>query len=217
MAERIFVLSSVTALLFLFLPVSSTLGQVEVRPGVKAGANLSSFAGDDADTPSTVSSKVRTGVIAGAFLLIDVAGPLAIQPELLYVQKGEQAEGRTPTGFKGLVTSKVDYVELPVLLKVQVPITGPIVPIIFGGPSVALNVNASQTVTGAGSIVSQDFDDGVEPIEFGVHLGGGIDISTGVGILTFDIRYQRGITNIISENPGEIKNRGVGITGGLAF
>lgn len=198
----------------LFAISAPAQGQVDVRPGLTFGVNLANFGGEDASSSSNVER--RRGVVAGGFLLIDVAGPLALQPELLYVQKGQRAEGDT---FQGTVTitSKVDYIELPMLVKLQVPVAGPITPTVFGGPSVGVNVNASEEVSRDGRSATQDFDDEIESTELGVHLGAGLDISTGTGILTVDVRYQLGVNNIVSEGPGELKNRGIGIVGGFAF
>ena len=200
-------------------------GQVEVNPGIKAGVNFASFGGEDTDEFfQGADEKFRTGVILGGFVEIDPPGPFALQPELLYVQKGSKAEatvgGETVTGI-----DKINYIEVPLLAKWQISVTGPLTPTLFAGPAVGVPVSATSEIEGSGGSSSTDIDELIKPTDLGIHIGAGLDVATGTGELTLDVRYQFGITTILrGDNKSlqdrgveKIKNRGIGITAGFAF
>mgnify|MGYP000541810377 FL=1 len=199
-------------------------GQAEVKPGIKVGANLASFGGGDADRFfEGADEQFRTGVVLGGFVTIDPAGPFALQTELLYIQEGVQAEG---TLSETTVTYKINYIEVPILAKLQIPVTGPLTPTFFAGPSVGVPVSETVELEQSGSSSSRSIDDLIDPTDVGVHVGGGLDIAAGTVEVTLDLRYQIGVTSIFRQGENEvldragvedIKNRGIGITAGLAF
>jgi hypothetical protein len=95
------------------------------RLGLEGGINLSSFNG--ATAGSIYAS--RLGFVGGAFLNLPL-GALAIQPEVLYAQKGGKING---------FDYQLDYVEIPILLDVN--LVGPLG--ILLGP--AFNANVATT------------------------------------------------------------------------
>jgi hypothetical protein len=200
-------------------------GQVEVNSGIKAGVNFASFGGEDADRFfQGADEQFRTGVTIGGFVRVDPAGPFALQTELLYTQKGAKLE-ETVFGETTTTIYKIDYIEVPLLAKVQIPVTGPLTPNFFAGPAVGVPVRENVEIESTSGSDSGSIDDLIEPTDIGVHLGGGVNIAAGTVEVTLDIRYQFGLTNIfqdgnpILESAGieDIKNRGIGITAGLSF
>src|SRR5215211_3696797 len=84
------------------------------RFGIVAGINSSTVAGDETEDASR-----RTGVIAGILLSVPVAPNFAIQPEFLYSMKGAKFGDSDAAG-----TVKLDYAEIPILLRIDVPASG---------------------------------------------------------------------------------------------
>src|SRR5215211_3888433 len=81
------------------------------RFGITAGMNSATVAGDDTEDASR-----RTGLIAGILLVVPIAPNVAIQPEFLYSMKGAKFDDTDVTG-----TVKIDYAEIPILLRFDVP------------------------------------------------------------------------------------------------
>lgn len=207
------------------LSASPAFGQLDIKPGVRVGGNFATLGGDDAELVFTLGDQGqeipidrRTGFMVGGYALIDFAGPFALQPELLYVQKGAQVE--TEFSFQGQTqtitsTLQLSYLELPVLAKLQVPLSGPVSPNVFAGPSVGINVASSQETESGGQSESEDVE--VSGTDFGLTVGAGVDVGLGVGTVNVDLRYGLGLSNIPSEGDASVKNRGIGVTAGLTF
>jgi len=108
------------------------------RLGVEGGIDLAGFNGKDAQ--DVFAS--RLGFVAGAFADLPLTSSLALQPEILYEQKGGKYNG---TAYQ------LNYVEIPVLLDVTfgIPVFNPG---ILLGPSFDTNVagvaNINQTDIG---------------------------------------------------------------------
>lgn len=185
---------------------------VEVKPGVRAGVNSMILSGDDTDDLDR-----RTGFMVGGFALVDFAGPFALQPELMYVQKGATQEesigGTTITG-----TTKLDYIEIPVLAKVQLPVQGGFSPHLFAGPTLGFTVTAEAKTEGGGESETEDLSDEASETDVGLALGGGLDVNLAAGTLMIDVRYGLGLSNIDdTEGDQSVNNQGYMITVGFAF
>lgn len=181
----------------------SGMDGTSIKPGVRAGVDFMTVGGDDADD----DVERRTGFMVGGFALVDFGGPLALQPELTYTQKGA-------TNPDTDVTTKLDYIEIPVLAKFQVPVSGPVSPNIFAGPTLGFNVT-SELEDDNGN--TQDLNN-VSGTEFGLAFGGGVDFGVSSGTLMIDFRYELGLTSIDDSNADlSINNQGFMVTAGFAF
>jgi len=204
-------LFSILFVALLGLGTSPALGQaggaLDTKTGLRVGGTFMTFGGEDA--PSNLDR--RTGWLVGGFVVFDVAGPLALQPELNYVQKGaEDADGST--------TTKLNYIELPILLKVQTPSAGPVSPSLMLGPTAALNIKAEQETGSSTTDISDDIRTG----ELGLAFGVGLDAALGVGTLLVDVRYGIGVTSLdddddVGETDVSFRNQGFMVTAGYAF
>lgn len=147
-----------------------------VQLGLEAGANFSNFIGDSADI-GTLTDK-RLGFIGGGYLSINLSPSFAIRPEVLYEQKGAQVSGSS-------TQLQLDYVEVPVLLKIGLG-TPIINPNILLGASVGWNVLAQSTSGGSVSNINQS----------DVALIGGVELD----IDRFNVsgRYELGMQNVTS-------------------
>lgn len=91
--------------------------------GVEGGFNVASLNGPAGDVVAS-----RLGFVGGAYLNLPFGPALALQPELLFEQKGGQLNGNP---------YRLDYVEVPILLDVS--LVGPLG--ILLGPAFAANVD----------------------------------------------------------------------------
>lgn len=199
---------SILSLALLLISSAPVLAQLDIKPGIRAGVNFANAGGDD--VPDEVES--RTAFHVGAQVLIDPAGPFAIQPELLFTQKGfEQSAtfgGQTFTG-----TQRVNYLQLNGLAKFQIPVAGPVSPNIFVGPGIAFELSESFEFDGE----SEDTES-FKGTDFSAVVGGGVDFDAQFGTVMVDVRYDFGLTNVPdTDDDISVKNRTLGISVGLLF
>ncbi|MGZ7046245.1 MAG: outer membrane beta-barrel protein, partial [Candidatus Aminicenantales bacterium] len=93
--------------------------------GVKGGYAWSNLKFTGAEPPTGLTNlKNFTG---GVYFSIGL-GLFSIQPEVLYVRQGARMEA-----LPDWMEDRVDYIQVPVLLKIHV-IPGPISPMVYAGP-----------------------------------------------------------------------------------
>jgi hypothetical protein len=205
-----FVWSLAGSLSGLLLAVAPATAQTEVHFGPMAGASFADFHGADAGNTST-----RAGFVIGGFVRFGVSGPLQIEPQLLYVQKGSEAD--VGGGISG--TFKVDYVQIPVLIKAAFPVANNtrIVPSLFAGPALAFKVGCKIKATNGTTTVEEkcsDVDVSIKSTDFSFIFGGGAD----VGRIAFQLRYDLGLTKIEdASTPSDVKTKAWLFTVGYSF
>ena len=176
--------------------------------GVKGGVNLATQRntgeGDGADLQS------RIGIVAGVFATLPLFSPLELQPEVLFSSKGARVD------FEGVETSfVVDYLEVPVLARLSRRGGGRMHYYVAGGPSVGFLLRAVTRTKFATATEEVDIKDKVNRFDFGVAMGGGVEI----GSLVVDGRYTLGLQDIDKDKSDAIKttNRAVSLTVGFKF
>ena len=176
----------------------------QVSFGVKAGPQLTNFAGSDVE-----ESNMKVGFNVGGYANIRFSEQLAFQPELLFSLQGAKTEeslSEFGVTVKNEGKTNLSYINVPLMMK-WYAYDG----LNFEfGPQVGFNVAAkgksTTTTTGAG-----DFDGTVETegdienistVDFGVNIGAGYEMANG---LNFGLRYGRGLTSIsdIEDNNGD--------------
>lgn len=179
--------------------------------GVKGGVNFANV-NVSGDGSADVNFDRRTGGVGGVFVLFPVGtGPASLQIEGLFSQKGAKVD---EDGFAGKL--KLNYFDIPVLLRLSSGSTSSTSFHVFGGPSVGfrLGAHATDDLTEDGS-GSQDISDDVERIDFGVVAGVGVQS----GRFSVDARQQWGLSNIV-KNPDEgekFKTRTFSVMVGVRF
>lgn len=144
--------------------------------GLEAGANFSSFIGSDVTSYAGAASSNKMGFVGGGFLSLNFGSSFAIRPEILYEQKGTAIQGTS-------TTAELDYIEIPVLLKLS--LGSPVVnPGILLGPSFSFNTVA--TVSNGGTINNVSSSD--------IGIMGGIEIDFDKFLVSG--RYELGLQNI---------------------
>ncbi|MFB6272559.1 MAG: porin family protein [Salinibacter sp.] len=210
---------------------SAQADAVDLQVGIRVGLNFATFGGEEAETIQTllrglpsisgIEEGRRTGLIAGAFVVADFGGPVALRPGIRYIQKGSQIEftvqnfgGETESGS---ITIKADYLEVPIQARVELPAVGPVVPHVLAGPTVGFSVNAAAEASLEGESeainVGEDLGGNAISLEFGA--GAGIEVGAG-RMVTLDARFGLGLSDV----PGlrfSAQNRGIMATVGLTF
>ncbi|MBX0292852.1 PorT family protein [Hymenobacter sp. HSC-4F20] len=176
----------------------ATAGHAQgVKLGVKAGVNLANYGGDGKklieDTFGTdVKSLVgfHGGVMLNAPLSSD--GFFAIQPELLYSQKGGRLE---EDGDK--ITFRQSYLDLPVLARINAG------GFIFElGPQASLLLSSKTKVEVGGQSNEESDTDGMNKFQVGYAAGVGYQLSSGPN---FTIRYNGNFTSIDEDSDKDSK------------
>lgn len=160
------------------------------------------------------NSKLVTGTAVGAYATFGFGGMLALEPQLLLVDKGIKSE---EGGLSA--TAKLSYLQLPLLVKVLFPIGAPggVTGFLFAGPGVAYRVGCRLTLAQDGNELAGDCDtdeetDALRSFDSSVILGLGADI----GRATFSIRYDLGLSRLDqSAEANDIKNRSLILLGGV--
>ena len=192
----------------LWLLPTTAQAQFAVKPGVKIGLIGANMDDDLNDAGDEAELDGRTGILAGAFLLIDLPGPFALQPEVFYAQKGTSVNGFGTT----LLKLNVNYIDVPVLIKYQFGPSKLTRPTLFAGPSFSFKMSESLNGEDLDLFKSSDVS---------VILGAGIDVGVpGGGMLTFDLRLVQGLSNVLTEDgelEGSLYNEGLTLSAGYAF
>jgi len=186
--------------------------------GAKAGLNVSNFHGDDAE-----GLEWMTGFAGGVFMTWSATPVFGLQPEVLYVMNGaKDSEGDAEIKFK------VDYIQVPVLARIDLPLTGTLLPVLYAGPYVALNVSSNVEACLGNFCGEVDIKDYTTSSDFGFVIGGGFDAELGVGTLSMDVRYNVGMTDIddgiagsidesLEDLQADLKNQSLMVLVGFSF
>jgi hypothetical protein len=162
--------------------------------GLEAGANFSSLIGGDVskDIGNDLSSKL--GFVGGGFLSLNFGNSFAIRPEVLYEQKGTAISGTS-------TTTELDYIEVPVLLKLGLG-TPVFNPSILLGPSFSWNLLAQSDGKNFSGINSSD-----------VGLVGGVELDLSKFLVS--ARYELGLDNV--EKNVNVQNGTITLLVGYSF
>ncbi len=205
-----------SAALFLVLLLTAFLAPraEAITFGLKAGFNSSTISFNNTSSITADTNRVK-GLTAGVFASFSL-GLVSVQPELLYSRRGFQfyiPEGPYTYDYK------LDYLEVPVLVKVRVIPAGPIKPFVFAGPSFGYLLKAKGIDRSNEPEVSYDITDIFKRTEAAVVMGAGIDLGLPFIKATLDARYHLGLTVIqeSGEETSSTKNKGFSVMIGIGF
>jgi len=198
------------AVLILISAVSSMAIEISGL-GLKVGANFSRFSGPDVEP----EWKNRMALVGGAFLTLKLNNFLAIQPEILYSQKGPRWDAPLE-GEDFVGTVKLDYLEIPLLVKILIPVgaNAAIRPNLFMGPYLGFKMSAKLKYSW-GTTSDERTIDQIKSSDAGYVLGGGFDFVVGHGKFTFDIRYGMSFSTIATDST--MKNQTISAMLGYSF
>ena len=161
--------------------------------GIKGGLSLSKFTGKDASNDFT-SQKYRPSGAAGAFATYRLSDMFAASLEPMWVQRGNKFDAVAEDGSTHSVSTRVDYIDVPLLAKFYVPTSSNFHPNIFVGPDVAFRLDAKEKDTNSSQSIN--IKDNVKSTDFGVAFGLGTVYDIGKGGVSVDGRYYAGLTKI---------------------
>lgn len=180
------------ALAVLVMAPAAAAAQTTMTAGLKGGVNSSTIT-DEGNS----SLKRLLGGVGGVFVGGDVTSNVGIQVEGLYSMRGAK-----DTSDATETTLRMNYIDVPVLLRVGTGSGSGMGFHVFTGPQVSYLLNAKAT-SGALSI---DLKDDIEKIDFGWTLGVGVEANK----FLVDARYTMGLKNMSKAGSGadsEVKNR----------
>ena len=172
--------------------------------GVKGGVNVANV--DVSGDSNAPSFDPRIALVAGGFVRMPIASWLAVQAEGLYSEKGARFK-------EGGVDAKLilNYFEVPVLAHVR------LAHLFYAeaGPSMSFLLQAKGRTRFGGSTEDIDIKDSVETFDFGVAMGGGVEL----GRLIIDGRYTLGLSDSDKDktDTSKSKNRVISATLGFRF
>lgn len=171
--------------------------------GPELGVNLAKF-GDDAS-----DSDFKTGILGGGFVTYSIRNTHAFTGKVLFSQKGAKDGNRKQS---------MDYVEVPVIVRLFFNRDGAFRPNVFAGPSFGFLTGVRSKVGDGDYEKLKNYSDAYNTFDLGVTAGVGFnyECSPGTRIL-IDARYTHGLTDISKASNVSIINQAIGITAGISF
>jgi hypothetical protein len=186
-------------------------GSAQVAFGVSGGLSLASLTGDDVDE----DLDGRTGFNVGAFAELPLADIIWLVPGLYYVQKGATSDGPVED-------ISIDYLELPLLLRVGVSERDPVGINLFLGPTFALQLTCDFEVNNVTreceEEAASDFDI-TRKFDVGLAVGAGLSFSVSPTLsLLANALWDLGLMSIDdSAAQQDIKNEAILLNVGFVF
>ena len=151
--------------------------------GIKGGYNLAAVSFDgDGETGQ------RHGFHIGIYGESFISESFSIQPELLYSQQGYKI-----TNSSGTFTQKLDYINLPIMLKAYPSKNF----FLEAGPQVGLAVSHKEEYDGLFSS-SQEYDP--NNFDWGLNFGGGFKTNSGISL---SARYHLGLGDLYDKDKAQ--------------
>ena len=178
-----------TILKFLFiLSITLTAQAQKSNAGIKGGYNLAAV-NFDGDTETGQRHGFHVGFYGESF----ISKSVSLQAELLYSQQGYQLKDDAST-----FTQKLDYINLPVLLKLYPTRNF----FLEAGPQVGVAISHKEEFDSNFRLfdTTQEFEP--DNFDWGVNFGGGFKTDSGI---SFGVRYHLGLGSVYDE--GDPKNR----------
>jgi outer membrane protein with beta-barrel domain len=174
------------------------------------GLSLSKAGGADVGG----ESKLVTGTAVGAFLTLGFSRLLALEPQVLMVEKGLKSE---EGGLSA--TIKLTYLQLPLLVKLRFPMgpEGRTTGFLFAGPAAAYRVGCRLKLAQSGNELNGGCDsdgeaESLRSFDSSMIFGLGAD----VGRATVSLRYDLGLSKLDqSAAANDIKNRALILLAGV--
>jgi|EndMetStandDraft_4_1072995.scaffolds.fasta_scaffold83913_1 hypothetical protein len=175
--------------IFFIALMAISVMHAQAQFGVKAGLNLASWGGDDADDDA---KKSLLGPYFGVFYNIKASEMFSIQPELVYSMQGVKYEDDP---FKAKYA--LSYLNLTPLLRYNNP-SGFFAGI---GPQIGFLLSGKYKEDGEDDV---DIKDELKGIDIGAAIALGYELKSGFG---FYARYNHGFTTVVDDDDTKIFNR----------
>jgi len=212
MRSRILALLACSALVVALTPGQS-LAQARTTFGIEGGINVANIDFTASDTADSVPSfDSRTRGVGGFFVAVDFNRHAGLQIEALYSQKGTKTSFSDSEGsFE--VEASLDYIEIPVLFRANMPASDAVTFRVFGGPAFGIKVKDDLKLTVDGEDASDQDDTQFKSYDLSLVVGAAVQF----GPFFVDGRYSWGMIDVLDGDPDEIKGRTFSFMVGFAF
>lgn len=222
------------------LPRNDAAAETTYEFGFRGGLGMGKITGADAegivgieDYDITISGKFddyRFGFCGGVYMMAHFTEMLGLRLEALYVMKGGKGEvegtiddpGYGVVPFSADVTFKLNYIEMPLLAVLTVPLGEAAKFNVMAGPAFAFNTSSKLKmeigILGYFLDQTEDIGEEVTGTDIGLVFGGGFEFDAGRVSLFVDGRWTLGISSI--DDTGEdldVKNSTLSFMGGVAI
>ena len=174
--------------------------------GVKGGYDSGQQRAVEGEQGFEVDKISLSGASFGAFAAVRLSRVFSVVGEVLYFDKGGAYDVRVPIDIPGVSVTvhderRLSYVEVPVLVKLSVPLSRAVRPTFLTGPSVGFNLKAELRsdilvqVPGVRLELrdKKDVKSEVNDLEWSWVVGGGLDLDLGKVTLILDQRFFFGL------------------------
>ncbi|MFD2570992.1 porin family protein [Spirosoma soli] len=215
--------STSLSVLLVLACLSTSLAQQRFSAGPRVGLNLSNYWGN------SDYMHIKPGFTAGAFLMYSSLNHFGISADVLYSQLGTKYDGPIQ-GFNGNSTfrQRVNYLEIPVVARYFLTLSGNFRPNIFIGPSLGIKLNAKRV---GGKLNGNDEprlngDNNNDFNDLDLGATGGFQLNWRAGNrqrFLIDARYTLGLTDVQTNLPNlwgrrnSLQNSAITLTLGYGF
>lgn len=190
--------------------------------GFKGGLNFTKWTGDDWGDTDEFNWKM--GFKLGAFATFPLSPIMTVQPEVYFATNGWEADvtlmdmGGGVLG-EGTISTTMNYLEIPVLLKLNMDTGMNFAPSIFAGPYLGyLLGDPTMKIEFEGEEEEEDWpEDTFKSIDIGGVVGASFDYNIGMTTVTLEARYNMGFVSIVDVEDVDVKNMGFSLMGGFSF
>lgn len=160
--------------------------------GVLVGLNVANVNFDVTDTSVSVNGDSRTGLVAGLSFNMPIQEMFSVEVDALFTQKGTKVSF-TESGFTDTTKVKLNYVDIPVLGRINLNGSAPVGVHLLIGPSFNFKVSEKFDPD------ENNDEDQFEKMETALVIGGGVHVSK----FRVDLRYGIGLSNIIKDSASD--------------
>lgn len=199
------------------LLIAACAASLSLLPAAHAGAQRITFVGGLTFSKlrgvDDVKAENRSGTLFGVSLNVPVGSTWSLQPEALFISKGGKFGSTDPAS--GDQEVRLDYVEVPLLLRRNLLNSTVLVPHVYAGPTASFNINCSVKLRGNTVLPSPSSDcerNDFKPktFDWGAAVGAGVDLALGGFGVTAGARYGVGISSVVDESatafPDRVRN-----------
>lgn len=208
---------SLPALLIAGLCAESRAERKTVAAGLVGGLTAASFWGKDVKEFDT-----ELWPTVGVTLAFHLPVFLGLETDVLYVNKSGAIRS-TDDGRTKVNTIKYHALEIPLLIKVTAPTGNEVMPIFFGGPSVAIPISRKSyseyiDIANGGTVIPEQTPPMIEPgnvseMDWSLCLGGGVEWGLG----SFQMRFNFGRDTLDKSKAKDVKTVVMAVMAGFIF